>query len=123
MKGGGRPAVEIVAGNDVVAGFEHGHDGVDGRHSTGEDLGGNTVFQRSQVGLQAVAGWIRYARVFVTLIFSNFFLNVSGGWVDGGGDRAGGGIGLLSHVDGTGCEARWFSGQEFSWVSFSAFSS
>src|SRR5260370_18165172 len=104
----------MVASGDVGAGLPKGQDTVDGWHATSEHLGCNNVFQRSQVGLQAVAGWIRYARVFVTFIFSNFFLNVSGGWVDGGGDRAGGGIGLLSHVDGTGCEARWFSGQEFS---------
>ncbi len=102
--------------DNVVAGFQHGHDGVDGRHATGEHARCRTAFERCEVSLQAVAGWIRYARVFVTFILSDFFLNVSRGRVDGGGDGSGGGIGLLSDVDGAGREARWFSGQGFSWV-------
>src|SRR5260370_13001622 len=98
----GGPAVEIVTRDNVVAGFQHGHDGVDGRHATGEHARCRTAFERCEVSLQAVAGWIRYTRVFVTLILSDFFLNVSRGRVDGGGDGSSGGIGLLSHMGGAG---------------------
>ena len=101
-----RPAIEIVAGNNVVAGFEHGSNGVDRRHSAAEDARCRPAFERGKVRLQPVASGIRYARVFVAFVFSDFFLNVSGSRIDGRADRTGKGIGLLSSMDGAGCEAR-----------------
>src|SRR5450759_3146200 len=77
-----RPAVEIMAGDNVVAGFEHRSDGVDRRHATGEHARCRSAFERREVGLQPVAGRIRYARIFITFVFANFFLDVGRSRVD-----------------------------------------
>ena len=108
-----RPAVEIVAGNDVVACFEHRSNGVDRRHPTGEHARCRSALERRQIRLQPVARRIRYARVFVTFMLADFFLNVSGSRVDGHSDSAGNGVRLLSGMDGVGCKAGWFRGQRF----------
>jgi hypothetical protein len=58
------PAVEIVAGNDVVACFEHRSNGVDRRHPTAEHARRRSAFKRRQVRLQPVASRIRYTREY-----------------------------------------------------------
>src|SRR5208282_473787 len=113
-----RPSVKIVSGNDVVSSLEHGRDGVDGGHSAGENFRGDSCFERGEIGLEAIAGGIRDARIFVAFVFPDLFLDVSGGSVDGDVDRACRGFGFLSGVNGASGET-WscgslFGGQEMS---------
>src|SRR5208282_6596542 len=90
-----------------------GGDGVDRRHAAGKNTRCRPAFERRQVGLQPVAGWIRYTSVFVALVLANLFLSISGSWVDGNAYRAGKRVGLLSDVYGAGCETRRFKGHRF----------
>ncbi len=101
-------AVEVVAADHVVAGLEHGADGVDGRHAAGEDARGDAAFERRQVFFQAGARGIGNAGVFVALVLAEFLLNVGGGRVDGDRDGAGFGVRLLADVNGASGEAGFF---------------
>src|SRR5580692_8335728 len=113
-----RPTVEIMACDNVIARLKHASDSVDRGHPTAEHLGGNSAFERGKVSLQPIARWIRHARVFVTFVLSDFFLNVRGSRVDWDSDSTGQRVGLLSGVNGASCEAGIFRGQVFSWEWF-----
>src|SRR5260221_6401379 len=107
------PAVEIVPCDDMIAGFKHRGNSIDGRHAAGEHARRRSAFERSQIRLQPVTRRIRYARIFITFVLSDFFLNVGGSRVDGDVNGPSGRIGFLAGVDGTGCKARML--QVFSW--------
>src|ERR1700674_4380413 len=108
-----RPAVEIVAGDDVVACFKHRSNRIDGSHAAGAHARRRSAFERSEVRLQPVASRIRYARVLVSFVLADFFLDVGGSRVDRYSNGPRSGVGLLSDVDGTGCKAGML--QVFSW--------
>src|SRR5258706_10501188 len=97
----------------MIAGFKHRGNTIDGRHAAGEHARCRSAFERSEVRLQPVTRRIRYARVLITLMLADFFLNIGGSSIYGDRNGPGGGVGFLASVDGTGCEARM--PQVFSW--------
>ena len=100
----GHTTIKIVAADDMVSGFVHGADGVDGRHATGENTRGDAAFEGRQVLFQPGTSGIRNASVFVALVLAQLLLDVCGCWVDGNRHRAGFGIGVLAGVNGLGSE-------------------
>ena len=97
-----RSAIEIVAGDDVVSGFEHAGNGVDRGHAAGEDFGSNSAFERGEVGFEPVARGIRDAGILVTFVLADLLLDVSGGGVNGDIHGAGQRVRFLSGMNGAG---------------------
>ena len=95
----GHASVEIVAADDVIAGFVHGANGVDGSHSTGEDASRDSPLEGHQIFFQASARGVRNPGVFVPFVLAQFLLDVSRSRVDGNGYRTGFRIRYLSGVN------------------------
>ena len=81
-------AVKIVSADHVIAGFEHGADGIDCRHAAAEDARGDAAFERSQIRFQAIARRVGGTRVVVADVLAQFFLNIGGCRVNWSGYRA-----------------------------------
>ncbi len=52
-----RSAVEIIAANDMIAGLQHGDDGVDRGHAAGEYAGSDSAFERGKILLRGARAW------------------------------------------------------------------
>src|SRR5207302_9286651 len=91
--------VSVMAANQVVALFEKTlGDGGHGRHTAGKNMGRRSTFQGGKVLLQAGTRGIGDARVFISLVFTEFLLNISGGGKNRDRDCAGSRVGFLANV-------------------------
>src|SRR5438309_2050735 len=57
-------SVKIVPADDVISGFQHANDGVDGCHAAGKYAGGDSAFEGREILLEARTRGIGDARVF-----------------------------------------------------------
>ena len=104
-------AVEVVHGDDAVAGVEELEGGPDGGHAGGEGeaalggvvpLGEGGALEAGDESLEGVAGGVVGAGVLEALVDARRFLGVGGGGEDGWHDGAGDGLGRLVGVDAAG---------------------
>ena len=83
------PTVEIVPADDVISSLVHSAQSIDRCHTAAENPRSDAPFERGKICFQAIARWIRAARVVVSYVFSQFLLRISGGRVDWDRDGAG----------------------------------
>src|SRR5690242_15930928 len=95
-----RSAVHVFAADDVIAGPEQLHDGVETAHAAGERKSVTSVFQGGDVALEGFARGILAPRIFVSLVLPEPFLDVGRGQVDRRHDRASKWLGSLTRVNG-----------------------
>ena len=93
-------AVDVLAHHDVVACLHQGHHGADRRHAGGERVGRPASLQGLQVGFQGRAGRVDRPRIVVSGAPAGRFVDVRGGLIDRGHDRARRGVGHDTRVDG-----------------------
>ncbi len=101
-------AIKVVTGDNVVSRPEHGAQGIDGGHATGENSRGDSAFERRQIFFEASTRRIRYAGVLVAFVLTQLLLEVGGSGIDGDGNGAGFSIGLLTSVNGASGETGEF---------------
>ena len=65
----------------------------------------NSAFEGGEIRFQAVARRVRNAGVFVSLVFAQFLLKISGCRINGRSDRASFRVGFLPDVNGASGEA------------------
>lgn len=92
-------AVNGAGKNGVVSGPEQTKDRIDGSHAGSEYVGGDSSFEFGDGAFEGFAIGVVRARVVETLVFAEGFLDIGGGLVDRSDDGAGGGVGLLAHVN------------------------
>ena len=98
--------IEVIAGNDQVAGLERKQQGVDGGHPGSEGEGGSPALEVGQRVLQGKTGRVLGAGVLVAASWlAGAVLDEGAGQVDRGHDCAGLGVGLPAGVDGASPEA------------------
>ncbi len=95
-------AVDVPGYDGVIAGLEHRHQRLDGRHAGSEGVTGVSPFQRRHLLFESAAGGVLNAGVFELRRLAELMLDVGGGLVDGNGHRAGTGVRLLAGMDGAG---------------------
>ncbi len=98
-------AVDVVAGDDVIARFEEVEDGVDRAHPRRETAPVLGAFQTREVVLEVGPGRIPGPGVLVAGVLAGRGLRVRGVRVDGRHQCARLGVGLLAGVDGARLES------------------
>ena len=99
------PAVHVLGADNVIAGSQQLHDGVEAAHPAGEREPMKPVLERGDVPLECFACWVFPTCVLVPLVLSQALLHVRGREVDRRHDRAGEGLGSLAGVDGPRAES------------------
>jgi hypothetical protein len=94
-----RPAIEIVARDDMRAGVERIEHRCHAGEPGGESESARAAFEAGDASLQRRAGRIAAARVIVALVHAGARLHVGRRRIDRRHDRAGRGVGLLPGVN------------------------
>lgn len=95
-------AINGARQNGVVARTEQSKDRIDCRHAGSENVGGDSAFELGDGAFESFAIGVVGARVVVTFIVAEGFLDVRGRLIDRSDDGTGGGIGLLPYVNRVG---------------------
>src|SRR5437588_8024725 len=93
-------AIDVVAGDDMVATLEQMQHRIFGGHATGESQAIPPVVERRQTRFQRGARRVGRARVVETLVHAYFGLGVRARLIDRHDDRARSRIRILTDVDG-----------------------
>src|SRR5260370_35872415 len=92
-------AIDVVAGDDVVASLEQMQQSIFGGHSAGESQAVPPVVERRQTRFQRGARWVGGARVVETLVHAYFGLGVCARLIVRHDDRARSRIRILTDLD------------------------
>src|SRR6202007_2754581 len=87
------------------AGRQQAKNRVNAGHPRREHIGAVAAFKFGDSTLEGFAVGVIRARVVVTFVLAQLFVDVGDAWVDGRDNRAGGGIRLLTHVNRIGGKA------------------
>ncbi len=82
-------AIDIVDGQDLVAGFQQFQYGIDRCKTAGKSEAGGTAFQLCQYAFERSPGWVAAAGVIVTFVDTGSLLYEGCGLIDGNTDGSG----------------------------------
>src|SRR5581483_2083127 len=73
-----RSAINVFCADDVVTGAEELHEGIETPHAAREREPVPSILERGYVSLERLARWVLSARVFISFVLAEAFLNVGG---------------------------------------------